>query len=172
MAPQKHAYDATTMRWDAFERACPEISLVARERFVADDLVLVGTIRKDGSPRISPNEADFGAGRLFVSMMWRSKKALDLLRDPRIVVHSVTTNKEGTDGDVKLYGEIVDEQDPDVRAAFRDAIRARIDWAPDVPSFHRFSVDVRQAGFIRFGAEAQALAWNANEGLRRLVPPG
>jgi len=37
-------------------------------------------------------------------MMWRSKKALDLLRDPRIVVHSVTSNKDGTDGDVKIYG--------------------------------------------------------------------
>ena len=44
--------------------------------------MLVGTIRKDGTPRISPNEPDFAVGRLFVSMMWRSKKALDLLRDP------------------------------------------------------------------------------------------
>ena len=78
------------MRWDDFERACPEIATLARERFLRDDLVLVGTIRSDGSPRISPNEPDFAAERFFVSMMWRSRKALDLLRDPRLVVHSVT----------------------------------------------------------------------------------
>ena len=121
------------MRWDAFEDACPEIAEIARERFALDQLVMLGTIRRDGSPRVSPCECDFGAGRLFVSMMWRSKKALDLLRDPRIVVHSVTSNKEGTDGDVKIYGRAIDERDPEVREAFREAIRTRMDWAPEEP---------------------------------------
>ena len=67
-------------------------------------------------------------------MMWRSKKALDLLRDPRIVVHSVTSNKEGTDGDVKIYGRAIDERDPEVRGAFREAIRTRMDWARRSPT--------------------------------------
>jgi hypothetical protein len=160
------------MRWDAFERACPEISTLARTRFVDDEFVLVGSVRSDGSPRISPNETDFAADRLFVSMMWRSMKALDLLRDPRIVVHSVTKNRMGTDGDVKLYGRVVDERDPDVRAAFRDAIRARINWAPDEPNFHCFSVDIASAGFIRFGDDPVAMAWDADRGLRRLPFPG
>ena len=109
------------MRWDAFERACPEIGELARARFERDQLVMLGTIRLDGSPRVSPNECDLAEGRLFVSMMWRSRKALDLLRDPRIVVHSVTTNNDGTDGDVKIYGRAVDEQAPELRAAFREA---------------------------------------------------
>jgi hypothetical protein len=160
------------VRWDAFEEACPQIATMARGRFLKDDLVLVGTLREDGSPRISPNEPDFAAGRFFVSMMWRSKKALDLLRDPRLVVHSVTANREGTDGDVKVYGTIVDEHDPEVREAFRDAIRARIDWAPDEPNFHCFSVDVRGAGYIRFGDDAIALAWDPERGLRELPHPG
>jgi hypothetical protein len=160
------------MRWEEFERACPEIATIAKQRFETDQLVMVGTLRKDGSPRISPNEIDIGAGRLFVSMMWRSKKALDLLRDPRVVVHSVTSNKDGTQGDVKLYGRIVDERDPGVRTAFRDAIRARLDWAPDEPNFHCFSVDVEEAGYIRFGANKEALAWDGGRGLRRLPHPG
>lgn len=160
------------VRWDAFERACPEIAATARTRFVEDELVLVGSIRRDGSPRISPNEVDLAAGRLFVSMMWRSMKALDLLRDPRVVVHSVTTNRMGTEGDVKLYGRVVDEREPDVRAAFRDAIRARIDWAPDEPNYHCFSVDVASAGYIRFGDDAVALAWDPERGLRGLPHPG
>jgi Pyridoxamine 5'-phosphate oxidase len=160
------------MRWDAFERACPEIGELARERFERDQLVMLGTIRLDGSPRVSPNECDFGGGRLFVSMIWRSRKALDLLRDPRIVVHSVTINKDGTDGDVKIYGRAIDERDPEVRAAFLEAIRRRIDWAPDEPEYHCFSVDVRSAGYVRFGDRAQALTWDEDRGLRRLAPPG
>lgn len=160
------------MRWVEFERACPEIGGLARARFERDQLVMLGTIRRDGSPRVSPCECDFGAGRLFVSMMWRSRKALDLLRDPRIAVHSVTTNKDGTDGDVKIYGRSVDERDPDVRAAFREAIRRRIDWAPDEPEYHCFSVDVRSAGYTRFGGQAQAVAWDEVRGLTRLPSPG
>ena len=160
------------MRWDEFEKACPELATLARERFVKDELVLVGSVRADGSPRISPVEPDFATGRLFVSMMWRSRKALDLLRDPRLVVHSVTANREGTDGDVKISGRIVDEQDAEVRAAFRDAIRGRIDWAPDEKNYHCFSVDVDWAGFIRFGEEPAALAWDLQRGLRTLPNPG
>ena len=160
------------MRWDAFEDACPEIAELARERFALDQLVMLGTIRRDGSPRVSPCECDFGAGRLFVSMMWRSKKALDLLRDPRIVVHSVTSNKEGTDGDVKIYGSAIDERDPEVREAFREAIRTRMDWVPEEPEYHCFSVDVSGAGYVRFGDQAAALAWGKAGGLRRLPPPG
>jgi hypothetical protein len=160
------------MRWAEFERACPEIGGLARSRFERDQLVMLGTIRRDGSPRVSPCECDFAAGRLFVSMMWRSRKALDLLRDPRIAVHSVTTNKDGTDGDVKIYGHAVDEQDPEVRASFREAIRLRIDWAPGEPEYHCFSVDVRSAGFTRFGGRAEAVAWDEEHGLRRLPPPG
>lgn len=158
------------MRWDGFEAACPEIAVMARERFLADDLVLVGTLRRDGSPRISPNEPDFAAGRLFVSMMWRSKKALDLLRDPRIVVHSVTCDRMGSDGDIKLYGRAVEEHDPEVREAFREAIRARIDWAPDEPSYHCFSVEVESAGYTRFSETEgnRALAWEPERGLREL----
>ncbi len=157
------------MRWDAFERACPEIAGLARDRLAKDEVVLVGTLRRDGSPRVSPNECDFTAGRLFVSMMWRSRKALDLLRDPRVVVHSTPSDRMNPGGDIKLYGRVVDEQDPAVRAAFRDAIRARIDWAPDEPEYHCFSVDVTSAGYTVFGeGRSHALAWDQERGLRRL----
>ena len=156
------------MRWDEFEAACPDIASLAHARFVKDDLVLVGTVRADGSARISPNEPDFAVGRLFVSMMWRSKKALDLLRDPRIAVHSVPSDRMNEGGDVKLYGRVVDERDPDVRQAFREAITARIDWAPDEPDFHCFSVYVESAGYTVFGDGSHALAWDPARGLRRL----
>lgn len=159
------------VQWDALDRACPAISSLARERFVRDQLVMVGTVRKDGSPRISPCEVDFAAGHLLLGMMWRSKKALDLRRDPRAVVHSVTCNKDGTDGDLKLYGRAIEVADAPLRRAYREAITARIDWAPDEPHYHLFALDVAAASFIRFGDGGRVLTWDPARGLRRRKAP-
>lgn len=156
------------MRWDAFEAACPEIGGLATARFRGDELVMLGTLRPDGSPRISPCEVDFAGGHLLLGMMWRSRKAQDLLRDPRCVVHSVTCDRMGTDGDLKLYGRMIDVRDPELRLAYRHAIRARIDWEPDEPEFHLFSLDVERAGFTIFGEAHHALAWDPESGLRRM----
>jgi hypothetical protein len=159
------------MRWDAFEQACPVIAVPAHERFLADGLILVGTLRRDGSPRISPNEPAFGFGRFFVSMMWRSRKALDVLRDPRVTAHSVPSDRENPAGDIKLYGRLVDEQDPEVREAFREGLRERIGWAPDEPNYHCFSLEVEEASLIRLVVDPIALAWDPERGLRELPPP-
>ena len=102
-------------------------------------------------------------------MMWRSKKALDLLRDPRCVVHSVTCDRMGTDGDLKLYGRMADVHEPGLRRAYQAAIKARIDWQPDEPEFHLFSLDIESAGYTVFEESAhRALAWDPERGLRTL----
>ena len=154
------------MRWEAFAEACPEIATLARERFARDELLMLGTIRRDGSPRVSPCEVDFAAGRIILGMMWRSRKALDLLRDPRATVHSVPTDRMNRDGDVKLYGTAMDEQDPVVRRAYHDEIIRRIDWAPKEPRHHVFSLDVERAAFVRFGDDAVVWTWDPERGLR------
>jgi hypothetical protein len=155
------------MNWGAFAATVPEIADMAEARFRKDGLCLVGTLRKDGSPRISPCELDFAAGEVLLGMMWRSRKAVDLLRDPRIVVHSVTGDREGTEGDVKVYGRAIDVSIPDVRQSYREAIKARIGWAPDEPEYHLFALDVESAGYTIFGVERYALAWDPARGLRR-----
>ncbi len=153
------------MNWIGFRAAAPELARLAEERFAKDQLVMLGTLRADGSPRVSPCEVDFGAGELLLGMMWRSKKALDLRRDPRIVVHSVTCNREGTDGDVKLYGRVREVLDPETRQVFRDAIKARIDWAPDEPEYHLFALEVESAGYIRFTKETvETWRWTPEAG--------
>ena len=48
-------------------------------------------------------------------MSYRSRKALDLLRDPRITVQSIVRNKDGTEGEVKLYGRSEDVQSAETR---------------------------------------------------------
>ena len=155
------------MRWEEFAQACPELAGLGEERLRRQELCLLGTLRKNGFPRISPCEPDFTAGHLFLGMMWQSPKARDLLRDPRCVVHSATTNRMGDEGDFKLYGRAQDIQDPELRAAYRAAIKARIDWEPDEPTYHLFAIEVESAGFVIFGQERYGLAWDPERGLRR-----
>jgi predicted pyridoxine 5'-phosphate oxidase superfamily flavin-nucleotide-binding protein len=159
------------MRWDEFAAACPEIADLAETRFKEHELCMVGTLRKDGSPRVTPCELDFAAGHLFLGMMWRSRKAVDLLRDPRVVLHSCTSDRMGTQGDAKLYGLGVDVQDQALRQVYREAVKSRLDWAPDEPNFHVFSIDVRSAGFITFAEPRRVLTWDPQRGTRELAFP-
>jgi len=159
------AYDPR-VRWDDFAAAAPDLALLGRERFERYELCMVGTLRRDGSPRISPCELDFAAGELFLGMMWRSPKALDLLRNSRCVLHSCTHDRAGTQGDFKLYGHARDVREPQSRDAYRAAIRARIEWDPPEP-FHVFAIDVTSAGYVVFGEERLGMAWDPERGLRR-----
>ena len=159
------------MRWDEFARACPELAALGEERLRGRELCLVGTLRRTGYPRISPVEPEFVDGELMLGMMWRSPKALDLLRDPRCVIHSVVSDRMGTEGDFKLYGRAVDVQDPERRARYRATVKARIDWEPTEPTFHCFAIDIESAGFVVFGAGRYGLAWDPDSGLRRWTIP-
>lgn len=132
---------------------------------------MLGTLRSDGSPRISPCELDFVDGDLILGMMWRSRKALDLLRDPRCILHTCTTDRMGTEGDAKIYGRAIDVQDAALRSAYRDAVRARIDWAPEEPNFHAFSIDVKSAAFITFAEPKLVLSWDRDRGTQTLPFP-
>ena len=155
------------VRWDEFAAAAPELAGLGEQRLRDRELCLVGTLRRTGWPRISPVEPDFVDGELMLGMMWRSPKALDLLRDPRCVVHSVVSRRDGDEGDFKLYARVVEVQDAARRERYRETIKARIDWAPDEPEYHLFALDVDSAGFVIFGQERYGLAWNPESGLRR-----
>ena len=132
---------------------------------------MLGTLRADGSPRISPCELDWASGHLILGMMWQSRKALDLLRDPRCVLHTCSTDRMGTEGDAKIYARAIDVHDPALRGAYREAVKERIDWAPDEPHFHAFSMDVESAGFITFADPKTVIAWDPGRGTRVLPFP-
>ncbi len=155
------------MRWDEFAKAAPELAALGEERLRARELCLLGTLRANGYPRISPVEPDFVDGELMSGMMWRSPKALDLLRDPRCVVHSIVSDRAGTEGDFKLYGRAVAVEDPGRRGRYRETIKARIDWEPAEPNYHLFAIDVESAGFNVFGDDAFQLVWDHKRGLIR-----
>jgi hypothetical protein len=125
-------------------------------------LILLGTLRRDGSPRITPVEPLLVDGELELGMMWQSKKALDLLRDPRCHVHTVVTDRNGTEGEFKLWGR-ARGLGPAERERYAVALEAKIAWRPTEP-FHVFAIDIESAAYRRFGGEGgriQSLVWKA-----------
>lgn len=166
------------MRWDGFEAAAPELAAIGRRRLEERHLCLVGTIRTDGSPRITPVEPYFVDGELMMGMMSGSRKAADLLRDPRISVHSPVTDWGGVEGDVKLYGTAEPVEDRARRLALFAAIDAAHGWEPDPsepdddPDYHMFAVDITSAGYTRFGPDGwDSWSWAAGGDLRKVTHP-
>ena len=135
------------MTWDEFKRDSPELAALGEERFERTGLVLIATLRKDGWPRVSPLEPLIAHGELYLGMMWRSRKALDLLRDPRCTVHSTVSNRDATEGEFKVYGRAVDVQDLAARQGYAEALYEKIGFKPEEPEYHLFSIDIDSVVF-------------------------
>lgn len=138
------------MHWEQITREQPRLAALGEQRLGEPGVVLVGTIRGDGTPRISPVEPLFWAGDLWLSMLWGSRKAADLLRDRRVLVHSIVTSRDGSLGEYKVRGEAISEEDPSVQAAYAAEVQTRLGWAPIPGRFHLFRVDVADVTFIRY----------------------
>jgi hypothetical protein len=162
------------MRWIEFETACPELATVTRHRFEQQQIFLLGTLRADGTPRISGVECDFAGTDLMTGMIWQSAKALDLLRDQRMTIHSLVPDKaheSENEGDIKLYGRGIEITNPDEKVLYEDAIEKRIDWRPPEP-YHCFAFDIDHAGMVRFGEGGRHVwTWRESTGLiKRTIP--
>jgi Pyridoxamine 5'-phosphate oxidase len=141
------------MEWADFERAAPDLSREAREAFERTSVAQVGTIRADGSPRISNVQPAVVDGRLYLGMMWMSTKARDLLRDPRLVLRSPVCTNEGDEREVTLRGRAISVTDRETRATFVEAVAATTTWAE--PKFHLFAVDIGTCSIVAYGGGRQ-----------------
>ena len=113
------------MNWRDFKREASELAELGEKRFESTGVVLVGTLRRNGYPRIS-------------------------LRDPRCVLHSTVTNRDGREGDFKVYGRAVEVRDLETRRRYCEALFAKIGWRPQEPEFHVFALDVESVGYVVF----------------------
>lgn len=138
------------MHWQELVDRQPRLAEVAHARLLEPGVVLVATLRRDGSPRLSPVEPFVLDGDLLLSMMWQSYKARDLLRDPRVLVHSIVTGREGSEGELKLRGITGEEGELDLQRRYAAAVAASLGWRPEPGSFHLFSVDISDVTFIRY----------------------
>jgi hypothetical protein len=129
--------------WRELELGAPEISRLGMARLDASGVALLGTVRRDGSPRISPVEPYFTSGCLLVGAMSWSGKAADLRRDPRYVLHSAVTSPDSGAGELKLRGTAA-EVGPDLRAEVPQAW-----WSAQPPGKAIvFVLDIGQAVFV------------------------
>lgn len=133
------------VNWREFEGKAPRIAAAGAERFRRCRLALIGTLRRDGWPRISPVEPLWLADDLVLGMIWKSRKALDLLRDPRCVLHSIVTDPDANEGEFKLRGRAV----PADEDAYSRDIRERWRIGPKAP-LHVFRVDVLSAAWTTY----------------------
>src|SRR4051794_39683742 len=129
------------MRWSEFEADAGGLGGLARQRLIAPGVVLVATVRRDGSPRLSPVEPLILDGDLWLSMLWQSRKAADLRRDDRILVHSIITSRDGDLGEVKMRGRALPVTDLEQRRKYCEAVAA-LGWRPEEPHFHLFRIDI------------------------------
>jgi Pyridoxamine 5'-phosphate oxidase len=149
------------MTWAELHEAAPDLAAAARQRFEATRIGLLGTIRADGSPRISPVEPYFMPDALLFGAMSRSAKARDLARDPRCVLHSAIGEPDAGETEFKLYGTATDAVEPDARA---DAW-----WQSQPPGTARvFALTVEQAVSVAWALERGEMTvtrWSPQRGL-------
>jgi hypothetical protein len=113
--------------WREFVDEAPTVSGVFRRRHAATGkLCLLGTVRADGYPRISPIEPRVFEDQLTLVGMPGTTKFADLQRDPRFNLHTATVDASVGDGDAKLWGRVRHLPDPAMHARFADDVYADI----------------------------------------------
>ena len=139
--------------WAEIVADVPDFAARVQALFDAGTNKTLATLRSDGSPRISGTELVFENGTVTLGMMPRSAKLRDVLRDPRVAIHSPTLEPPAVQadwpGDAKLAGRLVPtaESTVDVGGAFE--------------------VDVTEVALIRLDAAATMLvieSWHPGRG--------
>ena len=157
--------------WAELEEAAPETAAHGWELIERFQFVLVGTLAKDGSPRITPVEAYILDGHLLANMIPRSLKALDPLRDPRVYVHAPVTAKEGSP-EFKLAGRALALEDEVLRGKLDDLFWAMIRWRPALDS-HYFEFLAERAAWVTYDGNGQtSIRWRLGAREDHLYKPG
>jgi hypothetical protein len=146
--------------WHEIEQDAPEFAARVKALFEAGTNKTIATLRRDGSPRISANEAKFEDGEITFGMMGGSMKLLDVRRDPRLAMHAPTIeppadHPETGPGDAKLAGLAVEMPPP-----------------PDTPFIGAgfFRIDIHEVTLTYVGTPADHLvieSWHAGRGYQR-----
>lgn len=134
--------------WEQFERQAPELASDIRGRFAANLHHILGTIRADGSPRLSGTEVRIAGGELTLGMMPQSRKLSDVRRDPRVEIHCAPLEEDLARGDAKLSGVLIEMDSP----------------AADVPGSY-FRLLIGLASLVRVEDDQLAFTtWRPNRG--------
>ncbi|HEY1486599.1 MAG TPA: pyridoxamine 5'-phosphate oxidase family protein [Micromonosporaceae bacterium] len=136
------------MRWIDFEGKNEDLSALVRAKLIEPGLVMVATIRSDGSPRVSPVNPHVWDGDLCLSLASMTRKAADVRRDPRILVHNAVARWDGADGELKVRATARAETDAAALDNFAAAVKERTGWAPPPGTFNLYRLDIHDVTFI------------------------
>jgi hypothetical protein len=157
-------------RWADVESAAPDLAERGRELIERFGFVFLGTVRRDGGPRVNPVEAHLVSGDLALCLIPGSLKALDLARDPRAYLHTpVLEPASGAPGELKLRGRALAVDEAALRDAIADAVAARSGWRPS-GDWCTVTIDVESAAFHEWDAAAavhRLTRWTPAKGIER-----
>lgn len=134
--------------WTTFAASEPELAARAHAILTSTTNCVLGTLRADGSPRLSGIDPFFVHGELHLGSMPDARKAHDLRRDPRLSLHAVPWEsrrlRDGAadpgDADAKLSGRAIELPEDEALATFTAHFAERGIDAP--PEGHLFRVEV------------------------------
>ena len=155
---------AVPVAWKSFEEQASELAERIRLRFESHIHAVMGTLRWDGSPRLSGMEAPIRDGHLWLGMMPSSRKAADLIRDPRFSLHSSPDTEELPLGDARVDGQAV-VATPEEIDLFVAGHRMPIDNPHDTMAL--FTAHISRATLTRVeGRELVIETWTPSDGLQ------
>ncbi len=150
--------------WNHLATEAPELAERVGARFAASKHILVATLRRDGSPRLSGVEVQLTGGQMWMGMMGGSRKAADLQRDPRVALHSAPVDLDLVDGDAKVSGRALEVVDPGEIVAWRGDLGSE----PPGP-FHLFRVEIDEVSIVRVAGDRLVIdAWRSGRGAWRV----
>ena len=131
------------------ENVEPDLADRVRAILSSTTNAVLGTIRRDGSPRLSGADPYFHDGQLRIWSMPLARKGQDMRRDPRVAVHSIPWDsrrlREGAAdvglADAKVSGTAVLVSDGDERSAFRAWLKSERGFDPP-DDWDLFTIDI------------------------------
>jgi hypothetical protein len=142
-------------RWAEFEQAAPELATVGRDCVERHGFMLLGTVRRDGTARISPVGVRIVDRELTMSFLAGSTKERDVRRDPRILLHSPVLHGDDPNSELKLRGRAIEIDDEELHA------KAAL-WDPP-PALVAFAIDLESAALLEWSkGEVTVTRWNAD----------
>jgi hypothetical protein len=137
--------------WAEFAADAPDLAGRVEASLRRNKHMTLATLRADGSPRISGTELEL-SDDVYIGSMPNARKALDLLRDPRVAIHGPTADPPDDPaawvGEAKLAGKAV--------------------VVPNDDESHRFRIDLDAVAFTHLNEAGNRLvieSWHPGRGV-------
>jgi hypothetical protein len=138
--------------WNEVSSEAPEFARRVEQALTRNKHMTMATLRADGGPRISGTELEVDDGELWLGSMPQARKALDLLRDPRVAIHGPSADPpddpKGWIGEAKVAGRAIE--------------------VPQDDSSHRFRIDIGEVVITHLNDAGDRLvveSWHPNRGV-------